>query len=461
MKQILRLALKCVYVIFPLLIIWIYIGTHPLAFMDEEAPYYLWNKAQTRLKQEKQYDTLFLGDSTANAAYMPEILSDTSLNLALGGASPVENYYVLQEYLEHHPAPDVCYISFADQHFQDGGCFWTRTVYTHRFGMKQNREIFQTAAEYGDPLICKEDYMADFISYELWLPHKYITALLNAGFNQRYEQNMSAQYAIGLHGGRYVAVGNTEYTASEQTEYNAFHVVPFRDMYYRKILSLCAEKGIQVHIVRLPMPDNYVYTDSYKEDFDRYYSSLKQEYPGMVVDFMPVWDKSMFADGNHLNSRGALTFCRKLKVLYPEHFADTSFSESQIAAVNDAVAAENKAEWLTEWIAGMNYTLVLRDPERKYVSFCSDRLQNGGFLIGKNDDCGSDFYFISQTDDDGMFSLNETEVGLTLTPAGGDAQVWNLPDGSDLDIAVIDRYHGQVVCMKSFQYNEGGYCYMP
>ena len=81
-------------------------------FTDQEVPYYLWNREITNTKQDKKYDVLILGDSVANAAYIPEVLSDHVINLALGGTTPVENYYTMQDWLKYNPAPKVCYISF-------------------------------------------------------------------------------------------------------------------------------------------------------------------------------------------------------------------------------------------------------------------------------------------------------------------------------------------------------------
>ena len=112
MKQIVKLIIKCGCVMLPLLVVCMYIRSHPLAFMDNEAPHYLWNKIKTNTAGGQTYDVLILGDSAANAAYMPEALSGTTLNLALGGTTPVENYYTLQDWLAHNPAPKACYISF-------------------------------------------------------------------------------------------------------------------------------------------------------------------------------------------------------------------------------------------------------------------------------------------------------------------------------------------------------------
>ena len=128
---------------FPMLAIYAYTWFNPLGYMDEESPHYLWNKEKVNSEETCYYDTIILGDSMANAAYMPEVLSDTAINLSLGGMTPVENYYVLQDWLTTHRAPQVCYLSFQDAHMIMEDCFWTRTMYSHRFRREQNLEILR------------------------------------------------------------------------------------------------------------------------------------------------------------------------------------------------------------------------------------------------------------------------------------------------------------------------------
>ena len=119
MKKILGLAMKGICVMLPMILIWVYTWMNPLGFMTDGTPFDLWNKEKTNTKQEKYYEAVFLGDSTANAAYVPEVLSDASINLSLGSITPMEAYYILQDWIEHNEAPKTCYISFLDYHMKD------------------------------------------------------------------------------------------------------------------------------------------------------------------------------------------------------------------------------------------------------------------------------------------------------------------------------------------------------
>ena len=443
----------------PLLVVCMYIRSHPLAFMDNEAPHYLWNKIKTNTAGGQTYDVLILGDSAANAAYMPEALSGTTLNLALGGTTPVENYYTLQDWLAHNPAPKACYISFQDSHLQKEDCFWTRTMYSHRYTLRQNLEMLKKAIEYKEPSILTEHYVLDFISYELFLPNKYITSFMNASFNQRYQGNRSAQQADDLYGGRYIARGLNEYVPSGEIVNEKFYVNPLFDSYYRKILELCYENQIQVHIIKLPYPDNMSFTKEYTEEFNCYFGELKKEYPDIKVDRFPVYPKEVFSDSVHMNTRGALSFSMALKEMYPEDFEGKSVTPEQTMAVNEEIKAENKIEWIIKFIIGRPYTVVICDNTGELQEMYSLFVQNGilsSVELVKLDDEElrevGDFYRISGNGSHSAdFSIFEEEGRPMFQMQGQDATSWDVAENM-LGLMVIDNANRSIVCQKKFRY---------
>ena len=126
MKNLLKLTAKCFLVCLPMIAVTVYLRWQPFNYMDGEAPYYIWNRDQARQGSETYYETIILGDSVANSAFLPEVLSDGTINMALGGMTPVESYYVLEEWMDSHPAPKACYIAYQDIHLQQDECFWPR-----------------------------------------------------------------------------------------------------------------------------------------------------------------------------------------------------------------------------------------------------------------------------------------------------------------------------------------------
>lgn len=425
MKNVIKLLAKGALVMLPMLVIYIYIWVSPMAFMDEEIPHYLWNKEKTNTPEDRYYDTIILGDSIANAAYMPEILSETTINLSLGGMTPVENYYILQDWLSSHSAPKVCYISFQDAHFLVDDCFWSRTMYTHRFRREQIREIIRTAEVYREHSILTEHYWMDVLSYELRLPNKYMASLLNGGFNQRYETNKEEQRLDELHGGRYIARDAKGFDGGHKVVLDEFYVNPLFEDYYRRLIGLCVDQGIQVRLVKLPHPENVSFTEEYRTQFYEYYEILKQDYPGITVDWIPTYQKECFVDENHLSNYGALCFSSEIRKLYPEDFPDAPLNEQQVAAVNDSISYVRRGEELFDWIAGRDYTLFLRDDEGvSSVSGLGDSgVQEEGYVL---------------------------ENGLFLKREPNEAWKWGEPEMGEVTIVVVDHYNDQVVYQQSF-----------
>ncbi len=475
MKQVGKLVFKCFCVLLPFFVLGLYMRQHPLTFLDNEAPHYIWNRQKTNTEQEKEYRVIILGDSVANAAYVPEILSQDTLNLALGGTTPVESYYILRDWLDHNPAPEVCYISFQDNHLLLENCFWSRTMYSHRFNVRQTLEMMQAAISHGESSVLTEHYWLDYISYTLYLPNKYITAFMNAGFNQRYTDNSASIQSDELHGGRYTARGTKEYADTTPLPFDQFHVNPLFDEYYYKIAGLCAENGIILRVVKLPLPDNRTFSDDYKKEFYEYYNNLQQQYPFVTVDWFSAYPRDRFADADHMNSHGALQFSTELKERYSEDFISSASDAERLPAIDDSIKAENKIEWILKWITGKDYTVLFYDKRGLFSSMYEEQLKEkwGTETLGlypvpidrpailsdgkpaESDSLGTvpSVWGLSgtgQTVSPVLISL--TEEGLTIQFSEQEPQPWVTGSNDILGVTVIRNDNRSIVCKKSFRY---------
>ncbi len=465
MKKVLKLIAEIFCVLLPLLFIWIYIWVRPLGFVDNEAPHYFWNKEVTNTTHDKYYKTIILGDSAANAAYMPDVLSESSINLALGGATPIENYYVLQEWLAHNKAPEECFISFMDYHFTLDEAFWTRTMYSHRFNIKESTSIIKDAIRYNDTAIITDNYIEDFIAYELRLPNKYVTSIMKTILKHRsYNDNVMEMCLDTIHGGRYIARGVSENTSSNVAEYGYFRVSPIFDDYYRRILDLCEENNISVHIVKLPLLDNTVYTDNYKNEFYNYYEQLKERYKGLTVDWIASYENEFFADEHHMNSHGALRFSNELKSMFPEIFNDNGWTLWQIEGINDYLLNENKVEQIIKWIDGKDYTVLINDPSGYFITFYRENLENMQMPLYTQEFDNMEnpgiYYFSGINNKNIKFSLYKSDNGIMIQLNGKEAQLLDKPADTNINILVIDNYNNNIVCKKTFQYIENGLKYI-
>lgn len=459
MKEKIVFVAKCFVVLIPLWMIIIYAKYNMLGFTDNEAPNYIWNKNVCTSGHEK-YDVVILGDSVANAAYMPEVLSDSCINLALGGTTPMENYYTLREYLENSEAPEKVYISFLDFHFYASDCYWLRSMYSHRYRAKDSWEMLKTAQAYNETSIAIEKAEWNWLAYELYLPNKYITSLSNAGFNQRYDDNKNSYNLNGVHGGRYISRGVEEWAATD-VGYDTFYVAPLFDDYYKRLIELCLQNDIKVHIIKLPLPETDTFSEQYNQQFTDYYSNLKELYPDITVDWWNNYEARCFSDEHHMNNHGALRFSEELKNTYPDEFSN-SFDGDQMDALNDGIRSENYLSEMVRW-AGLcdAYSFVLYDGlDEDFGAWYGEGFYQENLVITEKmlAEDSKPVYIIGQQGYSAEFNNIWAGDGtIAVDPGDGSIYEWNPYGFSGVDILVIDNVHGQVVCEKRFSYMKLGY----
>lgn len=466
MRACMKLLGKCLAVSAPLIGLVLFFSSSMPAFVDDEAPYYLWGKEKTRNAQDQYYETVILGDSAANSAYMPEILSGGTINLAMGGTTAMENYYTLLDWLAYNPAPRVCYISFIDHHYSAEDCFWTRTMYSHRFSLEHNIEMLQMALAFHEPSVLTEHTVLDFISYQLFLPNKYITSFLNSSFNQRLASNQEQMRLAEMHSGRYIGRTTAEYAVEDARDMGTISVAPLFDVYLRKTADLCEEYGITMRVVHLPQPDNCLITDEYIGSFFDYFDALKEEYPCLTVTWFPTCEKSMFYDGNHMNSYGAMRFSAALKEMYPEDFTDGTMSDAQLEGLSSYIAQETSVTHLFDWVAESDYTAFLYDKSGKLESIYGGEVQTATgerhltlfpVTAGQLPESGSAFYLSGRNEKDMDVTLcRDSDGALCLQLPGKELKHWSVAPENALGVLVADA-NGDTVCEMSFVYTEGAF----
>lgn len=348
MKVKLLFIVKIAIVFTPIIWISLYSRNNMLAYVDEEAPYYIWNRDVCNTMQSKHYTTVILGDSVANVSYIPEALSDTVINLALGGITPAESYYIMQDWLDNNPHPSDVFISFSDNHMSSSDCFWLRTMYSHRLKPRQSWEILCNAINYKDSSIATETCLYDYVSYVLYLPNKYFTSLKNAKLNQRYYDNLAAYNMDDIHKGRYL-IRQKSAKVSDIMSFDDYKVSDLYDHYYKMLIELCLSNDIRVHLIKLPLPSGTILSKEYNEHYNAYYTTVKEAYPEVIIECpRENYDIEYFADQVHLNSYGALKFSLELKQLYPYAFGN-EISDDQKKAIKtdiiDSLSVENIYEW--------------------------------------------------------------------------------------------------------------------
>ena len=357
--ELIKIIVMAVIVFLPVVFLCLFIRNHTMDYSDGETPYYFWNRDFTHTKQDQYFSTLILGDSAANAAYLPEAMSEGTVNLSLGGTTIVENYYVLQDWLSCHEAPRTVYLSFMDYHLIYDNMFYERTVYSHRLTLEQEKEILKHAREAEDENIAVSDADLRLLEYNWYLPKYYLPALLNAGFTERRAENEEHYNDINLHRGAYIGLTAEMYADTDQNTYDSYLVNPLYDRYYRMFLQLCQEKGIQVRIVSLPKTGNSVLTPEYHDQRDGYYSSLVSDYDNaMYFCEVDACDGRYFLDWEHFNVYGGWMWSNYIRSRFPEDFDDEPMKWETLAGIFDYMKLAKDPDLLVDFASGKEIAVI-------------------------------------------------------------------------------------------------------
>ena len=320
LKTALLFLFKFIIVVSPVLMVSLYADLGMLHYSDGEVSYYVWNRDFCRKSHDQKYDVVIIGDSIGQTSYIPAELSETTVNLSLGGTTPAENYYVFKEWLENNEAPEDIFISFMDRHLMDSDCYYTRCLYFHRLSLLDNLEIMARARKCGEPSIGKKDCYKELIAYQFFWPGKYTAAMVNSHFNGRYAGNISVYDKVEEGRGKFVYNG-VEIEEQEKMVLNDYYTQPLFDGYYRDLIKMCVDHGIRVHLVRPPMLDTIEFSEGYREEINGYFSSICEQYDNVSFDwFDEGYGSEYFADPAHMNERGAERFSRDLRARFSDVF---------------------------------------------------------------------------------------------------------------------------------------------
>lgn len=285
---------------------------------DQEYASYKETLDYVRNKTESS-KVLIFGDSVAKAAVIPKMISDETYNIAMAGATPIEQYYLMQDYLENHEPPKtMIMIYFMGGYNTIEKFFWNRTIYFDWITTKQFKDILSTG------VFPEKHPMFKFLQYKLSMPNKYYGAIKNALLENRYEIN-EKEYKISKANKGQHYFGTAESFSPNNvsiTEQEHFEVLDIIDLYMNKCIQLCEEKGIKViieqHPINLSTFGNM--NDDFKNEYIDYMKGLQKKYPNIIVntDFGLVTD-DWLGDFSHVNENGATKFTNMLIEKYGEY----------------------------------------------------------------------------------------------------------------------------------------------
>ena len=307
-----------------LIIIWIIcaviVKCFPMYILDEE--YATYKQIKDYVNNTDEYNkVLIFGDSVAKAAVSPTLISNSMYNLAVAGGTPIEQYFIMKDYLEKHDPPQtIVMMYFMGGYTTVDNFFWNRTVYFDSLSVSQFNEIMDTG-------LFPNTFSSriKFFQYKTAMPHKYYAAIKNGIFQKRKEFNervyndtteTKGQHYFGLE----QAFAPNNVSINNQEEFKPLEVI---DYYLNKCIELCSENNIQViieqHPINLSTYNNM--KEKFKDDYLDYMSRLQIKYPSVIInkEFV-IKPDDWFGDFSHLNPNGTSNYTRELNEKYYQYF---------------------------------------------------------------------------------------------------------------------------------------------
>lgn len=455
-SDVAKLIFKCALVTCPLWILSIYLNVARDSYSNEEVAYLQWNKKFTNTHQDKYYKAVAIGDSACNASYMPEAISDSMINISVVGISPIDGYYILEEYLANNENPTDVFITYNDNHFRYTDLYWDEIVASHRFNITTNFRIIRNAKQEVTEGRGTVGALADLAAYESYFPGKYMASLQNSFSEDRANINAAARQKISTHNGRYIGVGNDEFITGVYRDYDGFYPEQIYTEYFEKTIKLCSEQGIAVHIVKAPLPDNSIMSDEYVSQINDYFNSFVDLYDGVTFNWDEItYSGADFADEIHLNNDGAYKFSNYIKWAFSDVFnsdADDELSADRMKAFDDTINMEIEAEDIFAYAKDKDYTFVLYDG-RDCIEDCQSLLATPNNMTITSLS-GQDRLYLCKSD-------KATTQDISITPATNGVYVsinneepWLMTFNERAGIValVIDNTNKQIVTIKNIEY---------
>lgn len=452
MKNVGKLLLKCIVALVPLWVICIFIAKSPLSYLSADSVGAYWNREFTKTKQDKYYDVVILGDSMAATSFMPELLSDSTANLALSGSSPIEGYYTLKDYLANNDAPTDVFVSYMDYHLAHNDFTFITCNQVHKFGIGEYSEIYKTIKDTGVSEfenVPMDEYWDKAIASSFYLPSEYIASIINSiKEGGRLTVNQDEYNKIDIRSGRSCIMTNN---ISESTgiRYDNYSISPLQGTYYKKLIQLCEDNGIALHIIKLPLDSNTLFTDEYVAQVNGYYMNLLAdtklaEFKWYPADYAVEW----FWDDYHMNQHGSYRFSMQLKADYPKIWGETNPSATQMLAINEDINIENEPAELFKWADEKNYSIIMYSELEDFEGFF-----NAYFCYGNQElvtDNGK-FYHVD------IQKCNDIAVDKDIVKIGNNTYKWDDYNRGEVNFIIIDNVNNIVVrtCSTNYNHDEG------
>jgi len=321
-----KFSVKIILALLPFIAVMALTALFPFGYMDSQYPEWKYTKDMVKADTSasgQSADTVIIGDSRAMADLIPCDINDSTINLAVGGATSIEMYYTIKHYIENNGTPEKVIVMFAPFHYSIIDNYMTRTEYFNYLSVKDTLELVNAAKACNSETVIYDGYVNDILSYRFRFPDKYLPAIINAKGFSRYGANTALYDALCQNKG-YGEFGTLDGCSdlNYETSYETMHTTgdaTLIQLYMSKILTLLSEKKIETIVLIPPMNEasyNALNT-SYVDDFNDYLYELSNKYSSVTFEHdIPCYSNDLFGDSSHLNHKGAEVFTEEIKNRY-------------------------------------------------------------------------------------------------------------------------------------------------
>ncbi len=286
-------------------------------FLDPEYP--MWVASMQMLDACDVGETAIIGDSRAKAGLIPSMISDKTVNLSVGGASPIETSRAVESILKCPTVPKRVLLSFSPAYLTDVQVYWERTAPFNYLNFDQLEEVRKASIQLNDPMLYSTSSIHKVFdkiqNYSYWInfPSHYFPAMVNAGFITRKARNSFELDKTVLDRGHHFFGTEAESNwYSEEALASDFKPPRLVDFYFEKFISALDNRGIKIYFVGAPMNETTFQKmdPNFEKEFIMYIDNIRARHSNFEIlgNPLPHLPNNNFGDSEHLNSRGAVTF---------------------------------------------------------------------------------------------------------------------------------------------------------
>jgi len=268
--------------------------------MDKEYPMWLYVKQVSKAQSSNKVNLIILGDSRAKAGFMPnELPNIKSLNLSLGGGTPIESYYILKSYLENNSAPSKIILSYVSGHLSTLGLYWKRTIPFEFLDDDNYQEIESIGKKLNIKAITDEE--KTYLDYKL--PQTYASNFKNGIINMRWYTNKNVLAdSYRTHGHHFFGTSSFSNGLSGDVFKKSFKESKIQDYFLKKLITLMATHNITPYFYFMPFNESSFKkaNPEYIQEYEQYIINLSTAYNINICNHVFYMKNNAFGDPSHL-----------------------------------------------------------------------------------------------------------------------------------------------------------------